>query len=1249
MESNKALGTLLNRMVSVCCLALLMPVNLALANTVHTIINEVDADQSGTDSAEFIELFDGGVGDTDLTGLTLVLYNGSSDTSYQAFDLDGLSTNEDGYFVLCGNGATTVNCDLDVSPDTNLIQNGADAVALYHDDAVNFPNGTAITTTNLLDAIVYDTNDPDDAGLLALLNPGQPQVNEGGNGNQTTESNQRCEDGSGGELNTDTYQQHPPTPGMANSCGTAPDIDFVINEVDADTPSIDDAEFVELYDGGLGNSDLSGLTLVLYNGSDDASYQAFDLDGQSTNNNGYFVLCGDAANVANCDLDVGFDTNLIQNGADAVALYTADASSFPNDTPLTQENLIDALVYDTNDSDDAGLLPLLNAGQPQVNEDGNGNKDTESNQRCIDGSGGALNTDTFEQHLPSPGFANTCGVMPPSEVVINEVDADQSGTDSAEFIELFDGGVGNTDLSGLSLVFYNGNGDASYQSFDLDGFSTDNDGYFVLCANATNTVNCDLDVSPDTNLIQNGADAVALYQGNGTDFPPGTSVTTSGLVDAVVYDTNDSDDGGLLVLLNAGQPQVNEGGSGNSALDSIQRCSNGSGGLRNTDTFAPFEPTPGSENVCGDTGPLPEFGMCGDPATFIHLVQGNGVSSPLDGTNGIIVEAVVTANFQGNGQLGGFYLQEEDTDADADASTSEGLFINTTGEAIAVGDTVRVQGTADESFGLTQLTNVNQLDICSTGSTVAATSFSLPVASLDDFEAVEGMSVMMAQPLVVNENFNLGRFGEVLLGDARQYQFTHNNLPDAAGYATHLANLALHRIILDDASTLQNPDPVVHPAPGLSAANTLRGGSTTSVSGIMSYGFGSYRIQPTDPVLFVDSNPRTLAPAPTGGNFRVASINVLNYFTTLDTGGATCGPNNLGCRGADSAEEFTRQRDKILNAIHTIDADVVGLVELENNATQAIGDLVAGLNSLAGAGTYAFIDTGTIGTDAIKVGFIYKPATATPEGAFAILDQSVDPLFIDTKNRPALAQTFSGTNGDKLTIAVNHLKSKGSACDDVGDPNLNDGQANCSGTRANAATALKNWLMTDPTGSNDPDVMIIGDLNAYAMEVAVTNLTSAGFTNLIDAFAGATSYSFIFGGEAGYLDHALASDSLTAKVTGVTEWHINADEPRSLDYNTEFKSPAQVVSFYAPDAYRMSDHDPVIVGFDLMAPPVPGDWDMDGDVDINDLLGMIRAIQRREVIDLAFDFNNDNIVNMRDIRGLMAICTRSRCAANGPR
>jgi hypothetical protein len=204
-------------------------------------------------------------------------------------------------------------------------------------------------------------------------------------------------------------------------------------------------------------------------------------------------------------------------------------------------------------------------------------------------------------------------------------------------------------------------------------------------------------------------------------------------------------------------------------------------------------------------------------------------------------------------------------------------------------------------------------------------------------------------------------------------------------------------------------------------------------------------------------------------------------------------------------------------------------------------------------------------------------------GSAAILDSSVDSSFNDTKNRPTLAQTFRQlSGGGRFTVAVNHLKSKGSACDTIGDPDTGDGQGNCNLTRTDAATALVSWLATDPTGSGDSDFLIIGDMNSYAQEDPITVIKGGGYTDVIDSHIGvSTAYSYVFNGQAGYLDHALASSSLAAQVTGVTEWHINPDEPRILDYNVEFKSAGQVNSLYSPDAYRASDHDPVIIGLSL--------------------------------------------------------------------
>ncbi len=575
--------------------------------------------------------------------------------------------------------------------------------------------------------------------------------------------------------------------------------------------------------------------------------------------------------------------------------------------------------------------------------------------------------------------------------------------------------------------------------------------------------------------------------------------------------------------------------------------------------------------------------VCGDPATYIHDIQGSGMSAALTGTH--TIEGVVVGDYQAAGQFGGYYLQEEDADADADAATSEGIFVFNTSTPVNLGDQVRVRGTAGEFSGLTQLSSVTATVVCSAGNTVTSTPVTLPVPAVADWERYEGMSISVAQELTVTEVFTLARFGEAALSvGGRLANPTNVVAPGAPAQALQALN-DRSRILLDDGNGQQNIDPTFYPQGGLSAANTLRVGDTTSsLTGVLDHRFSAYRVQPVDPadVQFVHSNPRSAGPAAVGGDVRVAAFNVLNYFNGDGAGAGFPTP-----RGANTQTEFDRQRAKIIAAITELDADVVGLMELENDNTAtgygAIEDLVDGLNDVAGAGAYAFVDTGIVGTDEIRVGIIYQPARVTPVGAHAVIDSSVDPRFDDTRNRPSLAQTFE-LGGDRFTVVVNHLKSKGSACG-VADPDTGDGQGNCNLTRTRAAEALVDWIASDPTGSGDSDALVIGDMNAYAMEDPITAFRDSGYTNTIAEHAGADAYSFVFSGQSGYLDHALASPSLASKISGVTEWHINADEPIALDYNTEFKSPGQVNSFYSPDSYRSSDHDPVLVGLDLNDPP----------------------------------------------------------------
>ncbi len=202
---------------------------------------------------------------------------------------------------------------------------------------------------------------------------------------------------------------------------------------------------------------------------------------------------------------------------------------------------------------------------------------------------------------------------------------------------------------------------------------------------------------------------------------------------------------------------------------------------------------------------------------------------------------------------------------------------------------------------------------------------------------------------------------------------------------------------------------------------------------------------------------RPLAAPAVGGNLRVASFNVWNYFTTIDTAGAVCGPLERGCRGADSASELNRQREKSMAAL---DAHILGIVEVENDACTPLQNLVNGLNA-AGHGPYNFIGIGFIGTHAIRVGLIYQTEAVAPAGSYRVLDNSVDIRVWTTRNRPALAQTFRHlATGDALTVVVNHFKSKGASCDEIGDSNKGDGQGNCNGIHTlGIAEAMINWLV----------------------------------------------------------------------------------------------------------------------------------------------------------------------------------------------
>ena len=629
--------------------------------------------------------------------------------------------------------------------------------------------------------------------------------------------------------------------------------------------------------------------------------------------------------------------------------------------------------------------------------------------------------------------------------------------------------------------------------------------------------------------------------------------------------------------------------------------------------------------------------LVNDDATLISTVQGAGAASPLVGRT-VTVEAIVVGDFQ-NGDadagrnLGGFYLQEEAADQDNNPLTSEGVFVfEGSGNRLVdvnEGDRVRVTGTVTEFNGETQITvtNAAAIQLVTPGALspaqvkASAVAVELPAATLGtgttaqpDLERYEGMLVRLPQTLTVTEQFNLDRFNEIrLAAGGRPETFTNAFEPNAAAYAAYLAQTAARTITYDDGLNSQN-QPVERldgfgPTYGTATAPRM-GDTVMGLTGTLGFGpTGAYRLRAIDDGdnRFVSANPRPAEPDPVGGTLKVGSLNVLNYFTTLaGTASATTAIGQQP-RGANTSEELARQTEKLVTTLIGTGADVLGLTELENqfqpgNPGNALEYLVGQLNARAGAGTYAYVNPGSqldqgqfLGGDAIAVGFIYKPAKVSVALNTTIekLDDAdvarIDPALLQQSttghlfngvntSRASLAVTFHEiASGEDFTAVINHLKSK-SGTGTGADADQGDGQGNWQQQRELAAKALTEWVATKPTGTQDSDVILLGDFNAYLKEDALDTIKAGGFTNLAEDRL-ADPYSYVFDGAYGALDHAFATPSLNGQVTGVTEWHVNADEADAIDYNLDFgRSPSY---FDGRVAARESDHDPVLVGLKL--------------------------------------------------------------------
>ena len=624
--------------------------------------------------------------------------------------------------------------------------------------------------------------------------------------------------------------------------------------------------------------------------------------------------------------------------------------------------------------------------------------------------------------------------------------------------------------------------------------------------------------------------------------------------------------------------------------------------------------------------------------TAISAVQGSGAASPLVG-NTVSIQGVVTGDFQ-NGDtdatrnLQGFFVQM--VVGDGNAATSDGIFVyqadGLLGTDVRVGDIVRVTGVVTEAFTQTRLEVANSITgiaIVTAGAYTPAqviSQFALDVTFpsvgtvtaggrvIPDLEFAEGMLIRLPQTVTITEAFNVDRFGEARVAVGGQVtQFTQSNAPGVTGYQAYLNDLGSRSLLIDDGLNVQNPTPITFLGNTVTTATAPQiGDSFAGLVGNLGYDFNEYRLQPANSPTIIDTQPRLAAPGRADGDVKIVSTNLLNYFTTIDTGStATTGPGNaFEPRGANDAVELARQTQKLYTALTALDGDLIIVNELENNgfgAGSAIRSLVDGFNASLGApGRWTYVDPGVtyLGGDAIKVSMLYRTdrlalATGT---TVQVLDDSDIPGLITANLLPAnfLSQStvgavFNGVNtsravlvasfqevatGEVFTAAAVHNKSK-SGTGTGSDADQLDGAGNWNNQRALATQALDAFLKTNPTGSADADRIILGDFNSYAQERSVKFLTdTAGYRNLIaDNIGNANAASYVFDGQRGYLDYAFGSAALRPYVRSVDEWRVNSPELDAIDYNTDFGRPTTIFDGTVPNRY--SDHDPVVVNLRL--------------------------------------------------------------------
>lgn len=794
--------------------------------------------------------------------------------------------------------------------------------------------------------------------------------------------------------------------------------------------------------------------------------------------------------------------------------------------------------------------------------------------------------------------AAQAAVAPDAPVVITEVYGGGGNSGAAfnrDFIELFNTTSTTQDLSSWSVQYASASG-ASWQVTPLTGVSLAAGSHLLIGeAPGAGTSLPGFVADVDGTIAMSGTGAKVALVNTLTPLVGASGIAAlPQVIDYIGWGAATDYAGAAAAPATANATSASRTGAGNTA--------------DNRADFTVGTPTPTASGADPDPEPEP------DPETLtIAQIQGDGAASPYAGAT-VTTTGVVTAHYP-TGGFNGYVLQTAGTGGEIDPGThtaSDAVFVYAPGavDEVALGDTVEVTGAVSEFNGLTEVTvAAGDAEVVPDAAAPTPVAIGWP-ATAAERESLESMLFAPQGAYTVSNTYSTNQYGEVGLafGDEPLRQPTDAARPGSAEAAAIAAENAARAVVLDDGATtnyLSAANSALTP-PYVSLTEPVIVGATATFTEpvIVDYRNNAFKLNPIAPVVgdgggddgVAFSNPRQGAPSAVGGDLSIASFNVLNYFTTLGTDSATCTsyPDRTGdglsvrdgCaqRGAWDAGDLERQQTKIVAAINALDADVVGLMEIENSAAlgeeadEATSTLVDALNAAAGTSKWAYIPSSADLPDAseqdvITNAIIYQSAAATPVGAARALGtESADGQAFGNAREP-IGQVFRPAGGgERLLFVVNHFKSKGSAGPWPGDVDAGDGQGSSNESRVRQATALRDWVAS--IQGDVPSVALVGDFNSYGQEDPLQVLYDAGFADAEQALDIDTS-SYSFSGLSGSLDHILLSGAALERATGGDIWNINSGESVALEYS---RYNVHGSLFYAPDAFRSSDHDPVIVG-----------------------------------------------------------------------